>query len=296
MDKPNFSKDLSERKLAVVGHYAANLGVDPYSIHYVKTQELFTDIQTVDIAVFEPSKNFDYYIAITAGLSHFRFERDFARSELCAILPKTWKFVFDKEESYWILDLLRDIAYSMIENKRGANVGQVYLFDTQKYGSLSDYTDAVGAILTFPDMLPFEMYEVEIENTFTRYFQVVPITQTDLEKIETMGPIQFIQYELHDSEGPQTVVKLKEQPLTAIDKLVQRNEASLNDTIVKPAPVNQTVQAQPTPVQPTVQPQPTPVADVEAPVKRVRRTSAKKTTTTRRATTKRKPTTRRTTR
>lgn len=295
MDEPIFSNEISERKLAMIAYYASNLGVNPNNIHFIKTEERIIDLASIDIAVFEPVAGFDYYVAMTAGLSEYFFRKNFARSELCVVLPKTWKPVFDKEENFWVLNLLKDVAYAMVENKVGANVGQVYLF-ADKDEKYSEYTDAVGAILTFPEMFPPEMYEVEYGPSYTRFLQVVPITQNDVEKIDTMGPVQFIKFELHDSEGPTTVVKLKERQLTAIDKLVQRNEASLNNN----TPVTNAVQS--VPVTPAVQPapvaQPAPKvapATIAEPVKRVRRTSAKKTTSTRRATTKRKPTTRRTT-
>lgn len=298
MDEPIFSNEISERKLAMIAYYASNLGVNPNNIHFIKTEERTIDLASIDIAVFEPVAGFDYYVAMTAGLSEYFFRKNFARSELCVVLPKTWKPVFDKEENFWVLNLLKDVAYAMVENKVGANVGQVYLF-ADKDEKYSEYTDAVGAILTFPEMFPPEMYEVEYGPSYTRFLQVVPITQNDVEKIDTMGPVQFIKFELHDSEGPTTVVKLKERQLTAIDKLVQRNEASLNNN----TPVTPTVQSvpvapavQPAPVAPVAQPEPkVEPATIAEPVKRVRRTSAKKTTSTRRATTKRKPTTRRTT-
>ena len=142
------------------------------------------------------------------------------------VLPKTWKPIFDKEEFYWPLQILLDVAYGVVENKMGTAFAQVYL-PRQNAEPYTKYSDAIGGILTMPEMFPIEMYDAEIENSFTRFLQVVPISQNDLSKIEDFGPAKFIEFDLHDSDGPQMVVKIKEKPLTGIDRIIKQNEDTL---------------------------------------------------------------------
>jgi hypothetical protein len=225
MLKPYFSEEISDRQAQVLAHIMANTGATFENLHYIKSEEYLSDIFPIDIAVHEPTEFVDYYIAHTVGLSSYYFTTNFARSELVMLLPKTWKPVFDREEYKWPLGLLLDIAYGIVENKVGPMIGQVYMPNGNEI--VSPATDAIGGIITLAEHFPIELYEVKINDTFTRFFQVVPITKDDAEKIEENGSIDFIKYNLHDSEGPQMVVKLKEKKPMGIDKLIKQNEDSL---------------------------------------------------------------------
>ncbi|MBQ9793186.1 MAG: suppressor of fused domain protein [Clostridia bacterium] len=228
MGEPYFSKELSERQTAVVMHYLKNLIADPNDLEYVKTQEYKTDVFPVDIVIVKPTEYFNYYVVATVGLSSYRFDSNFARCELMMVLPPEWKPILDKEEFYWPPQLLRDIAYNLIDNDMGVAVGQVHvLTGTEDSGTYSPFTDAVGGIITMPEMFPVTMCEEKIGDTYTRFMQVVPVTKDDVAKIESMTPFKFIEFELHDSEGPQMVVELKEKPLQGIDKIIKQNEAVL---------------------------------------------------------------------
>ena len=225
MRKPIFAEELSDRQAQVLVHIMANIGSSPEHMHYIKSEEYLSDIFPIDLAIFEPTEFVDYYVAQTVGLSSYYFTENFARSELLMLLPKTWKPIFDREEYKWPLGLLLDIAYGMVENKVGPMIGQVYMPNGEEI--VSPATDAVGAIITLAEHLPMELYEVKVNDTYTRYFQVVPITKDDVEKIEEHGSTNFIRYNLHDSDGPQMVVKLKEKQPRGIDRLIKQNEDSL---------------------------------------------------------------------
>ena len=224
--EPYFRKEITDRQAEVIAFFMTHLGSDPDHIHYIKSEEYYSDLYAIDLAIYEPTKYFDYYVAHTVGLSDYRFDTNFKRSELLMILPNTWKPIFDKEEYYWPLQLLLDVAYGVVENKMGTMIGQVYLprHDGKTY---SQYTDAFGGILTLAEDLPIELYDAEIEGTYTRFLQVVPVSLDDVSKIEEIGPSKFIEFNLHDSEGPQMVVKLKEKPLAGIDRIIKQNEDSL---------------------------------------------------------------------
>ena len=223
---PYYSKELSERQIEVLIHYFNYFGVEPNDVHFIKTEEYYTDLFPVDLVVVEPNDKFDYYTIATVGLSEYRFDENFVRSELLMVLPKTWKPIFDKEEYYWAPALLKDIAYASIASRRAVKVGQVYLLN-EEGKTYSPSTDAVGGIITIAEMFDFDMYESLIGETYTKFFQVVPIDNNDVQKLDEIGPMKFIQFNLHDSEKPLMVAKVKEKPVQGIDRLVKQNESKL---------------------------------------------------------------------
>lgn len=230
MGEPKFSEKLTVRQAAVLAHYIGTAGLESDNMHYIKSEKYSSDTFSVDIAVFEPMKDFNYYLISTVGLSDYWFDKNFARCELFMVLPPEWKPIFDKEEYFWAPQLLRDIAYNLIENYIGVAVGQVHvLTDSEKDATYSPFTDAIGGIITMPEMFPVEMSEEKIGETYTRFMQVVPVTKEDVLKIENMTPLKFIEFELHDSDGPQMVVKLKEKPVQGIDKIIKQNESVLKN-------------------------------------------------------------------
>ena len=202
------------------------MNIDIFKMHYVKNQEFLSDLFPIGIAIFEPTKEFDYYIISTIGLSQYYFPKGVQRAELNMVLPKTWKPILDKEEYMWPIELLTDIAYQIIDANYGANVGQVYIFngDGEPY---SKYSDAVGGIVCLPEMFPITILEAEIENSFTRFLQVMTLNKDQLSKVDELGPIEFIKYELHDSEDALMVIPIKEPAPTGIDKIIKKNENSL---------------------------------------------------------------------
>ena len=82
-------------------------------------------------------------------------------------------------------------------------------------------------MITFAENFPMEIYEAEIEDTLTRFFQVVPVSSKDVEKVEDIGPLNFIKFNLHDSDGPKMMVEFGEKPVEGIDRLIKENESSL---------------------------------------------------------------------
>ena len=228
--EPKFAEELSERQVAVCMHYLKTLGLSPDEMQYIKTEIETFDIYPVDLAIFEPSEAFDYWVITTVGLSEYYFNENLARCELMMVVPKEWKPILDKEEHYWVVDMLRDIAYGIIDNKKGLIPNQLYLLADLGAGeTFCKSTDAVGAIVTLPEMLPFSFLEEKIDGSYTRFLQLVPVTADNVSKIEEVGPAKFIEFDLHDSDGPKMVVTLKEKQLQGIDKLVKQNEDSLND-------------------------------------------------------------------
>ena len=222
-----FSSNLSQRQLATILHTMGYIGATPEDVSYIKSEELFEDTFPIDLVIFKPTKEVDYYVMQTVGLSSYFFDKNVRRSELIMMLPKTMKLDFEKPEYDWPRQLLLDIAYGLVENKLGPMVGQVHMpSENDVYeGSL----DVVGGIIVLPEQLSMDFCEEEIEGSYTKFLQVVPITKEDLSKIEDVGPSKFIEFDLHDGDGPQFVAKIKEKKLEGIDKIIKENEDALKD-------------------------------------------------------------------
>ena len=222
-----FSENLTDRQVKVVLHTMEYIGAKPEDVMYLKSEEYINDTFPIDLIIFKPNDNIDCYVMQTVGLSSYYFEKDVARSELVMVLPKNWKPDFEKDEFNWPRLLLLDIAYGMVDNKRGPMIGQVHL---PKEESVYDGSpDIVGGIIVLPEDFDFNFCEEYIDESFTKFLQVVPVSKDDLSKIEEAGPGKFIEFDLHDSEGAQFIVKLKEKKIEGIDKIVKQNEDSLKN-------------------------------------------------------------------
>ncbi|MBQ3047717.1 MAG: suppressor of fused domain protein [Clostridia bacterium] len=224
--EPMFSEDITDRQAEAVAFLMAHLGSDVDHMHYIKFEQYYSDLHAVDIAIFEPTKYFDAYVAMTAGLSDYKFNKNFKRSELVMVLPKTWKPIFEKEEYSWPIQLLLDVAHGVIDNNNGTMPGHVYICNNDE-GEYAKASNAIGGILSLPEEFPIELFEFKGDDCYVRFMQVIPISSDDLARIEEIGPAKFIEFNLHDSEGPQMRVKLKQKTVAGIDKIIKQNEEAL---------------------------------------------------------------------
>ena len=224
--EPIFSKNFSDRQAEVVAHIMTCIGSSTDNMYMIKSQELYSDLYPIDIVVFEPTETCDFYTISTVGLSQYFFEKNFARSELMITISKDWKKIFNPQEFFWPISLLLDIAYGVVDNKMGVMPGQVYVpNDTDK--ELKRYTDKIGGIVTFAEDFPLDIYEAQIGETFTRFFQIVFLSKKDIDKIDDVGPKDFAKYELHSSDGQHFMLEMNEQMPKGIDRIIKQNESSL---------------------------------------------------------------------
>lgn len=223
----HFRKNLTDRQASVLAHYVGVLGFDTQKMHYFKSEEFLEDANgPIDIVIFEPTSEFKYFLITTAGLSAYRTSEDFAPVELFMILPKTWKTDFERAEFSWPVFFLRDIAYSIAKSSRGVFPPQVYATSDKNYLA---GTDSIGGVLVFPEMTTLDLIEEKIDGLYTRFFQIVPINKNEKAKIEDVGLGNFIEFDLHNAEGPVLVVKDPQvkKGVTALDKIIEHNEKSL---------------------------------------------------------------------
>lgn len=228
LDEPFFSESLTDRQMEVINHFIDVMGFKLKDFNYLKSQEFLTDLYPVDVAIFGPTENFNYYTLSTSGLSQYLLHKNFTRVELCMVLPPTWKPDLGKKENMWAPSMLLDIAYQIVENKIGVNIGQCFVLESEN-GELPypEGSDAVGGIVCLPEMFPMDIIEKEIEFSYTRFFQIMTFDKEGLSKLDSMKPIDYIKYELHDTEGPLMVVPMRKVEPKGIDKIIKKNEDTL---------------------------------------------------------------------
>ncbi len=226
MDK-YISKVLTERQEDVVAHIAGVGGFDLEQMQYIKSEEYFDDPSSIDIAIFAPTENFNYYLVSTVGLSSYQPDPKLARAEIFMLLPPTWKWDMEKEEYSWPVQMLRDVANGFVDDNKGVGL---YLLVKLADNVYSEGTDTVGGVLCFPEMNAIEFVEEKIGDTYTRFFDFVPLNKAQLAKIEDVGVKAFVEFDLHDADGPVGFVaqepKIKKG--SNIDKIIEHNTNSLN--------------------------------------------------------------------
>ena len=226
MDK-YLSNNLTDRQMAVMGHIINVGGFDVDDVEYIKNEEYFDDPSSIDIAIFSPTKDFNYYLVSTVGLSSFQPDKTLARAELFMILPPSWKFDPEKDEYNWPMEMLKKVASGLVENGKGVNLYQVIQVSEDNFNK---GTDSVGGVVCFPELNAIQFVEEKIEETYTRFFNFVPLNKAQISKIEDVGIKSFVEFDLHDADGPVNFVakepKIKKG--SNIDRIIDHNVKSLN--------------------------------------------------------------------
>ncbi len=223
----HFRQNITDRQASVLAHYVGVLGFDEKKMHYFQSEEFLEDKgSAIDIVIFEPTDDFKYYLITTVGLSSYKTNENFAPVEIFMLLPPSWKTDFERAEYVWPVIFLRDIAYFIAKNNVGVFPPQIYSVGEDKY---LKGTDSIGGVLVFPEMTTLDLIEEKIEDRYTRFFQIVPINKDDKAKIDDVGLGNFIEFDLHDAEGPVFVVREPQikKGVTALDKIIAQNEKGL---------------------------------------------------------------------
>lgn len=226
--EPYSFDDITDRQLKTLAHTLSTVGGKAEQVHYFKSEQDLFDLYPVDVAVLEPTEFFDYFIVTTMGLSAYKFPDEIARAELIMLLPSEWKANFSKWEYFWPVKLLQDIAFGVIKNKSGVVPFQVHQIAdaTEPY----ETTNFIGGIVNFPELFPVEYVDEKIGIDYTRFYQIIPVTKEQVDKINDIGPAKFIQFDLHDAEGPLLNVEVpdvKKNEGKKIDRIISHNERTL---------------------------------------------------------------------
>ncbi len=219
--------DITKRQMKTLAHTLSTIGGRAEQVHFFSSEKKVTDLYPVDIAMLEPTEIFPYHIVTTVGLSAFKFMKDVARAELILMLPLEWKTTFSKKEYLWPINLLQDIAFNVIKNEVGVLPYQVYQTTEKEPYETTEY---VGGIVNFPEFMPLEFIDEKIDFDYTRFYQLVPITAKQHNKIADIGAEKFIRFDLHDANGPLLNISLPDVRKNAakkIDKIISHNERKL---------------------------------------------------------------------
>ncbi len=219
-----FSNKLQERQSAVVNHFLEKGLFDADQSMYFKGLERPSDLSSIDIVIFPPSSEFNYYLVSTAGLSAYILEKGIARGEICMILHKSWNNDFEDKNNNWVLSFLNEVAKTFIETETAVVAGAVAdLSGNEELNKLDIY----GAIVVFPELFPIDFFEEQIGLSYTRFYCVIPLSKKQVEKLADVGEDFFMQYDLHDASGPLHVIKQKKVNQKPIDKIISNNISSL---------------------------------------------------------------------
>ena len=81
------------------------------------------DGSQVDIVWAKPTKDFNYHVLVTAGLSEMVMEEPEQCMELVMMLPADWKMGDKKDEWWWPVELLSGVAYTALTAKESLTIG-----------------------------------------------------------------------------------------------------------------------------------------------------------------------------
>ena len=197
----------TESKDFIREHYSNFFGVEPEDF-MVLPNEPVGDAQ-VDIIWFKPSEKFNYNVLATCGMSNYLMQDPAQCMELIMLLPPDWKVGDKKDEWWWPLEMLTSVGYLPFETNENLTLGSVVSL-TKDDKPFMKGTKNCGVIITLPEHFPPEMFEVEVEDdVYLIFFQCVPIDKDDIERIEESSPLKFIEFNLHNADGPEFVVKKK---------------------------------------------------------------------------------------
>lgn len=219
--------NITKRQMKTLAHTLSTIDGQAKGVHFFSSEKRVTDLYPVDIAMLEPTEIFPYHIVTTMGLSAFKFMKEVARAELILILPEQWKTDFSKKEYVWPVHLLQDVAFGVIKNEVGVQPHQVYQTSQKEP---YETTEFIGGIVNLPELMPLEYIDEKIDFDFTRFYQLVPITAKQQNKIADIGAEKFIRFDLHDADGPLLNVPLPDVRKNAarkIDRIISQNERKL---------------------------------------------------------------------
>lgn len=195
----------TESKDFIREHYSKIFGVDPEDF-MVLPNEPVGEAQ-VDIIWFKPTTEFNFNVLATCGLSDLQMDEPPQAIELIMLLPPDWKVGDKKDEWWWPLELLTQAAYLPFATGESLSLGSVISL-TENDEPFMKGTKNCGLIITLPEYFSPAAFEVQLdEGSYLRFFQCVPVNKDDIERINESSPFKFIEFNLHNADGPDFVVK-----------------------------------------------------------------------------------------
>lgn len=169
--------------------------------------EMEEDGSQVDIVWAKPTKDFNYHVLVTAGLSEMVMEEPEQCMELIMMLPADWKMGDTKDQWWWPIELLSRVAYTSLIMKDSLTIGSVVSL-TKDDAPFMKGTKNCGLVVTVPEHFDLSLCEIPVaDGLFLRFHQVIPVNKEDIERINEEGVYKYIKYTLHNADGPDFVVK-----------------------------------------------------------------------------------------
>ena len=215
---------LSERKKKVLLHLEYELNSPLGNAEYIETEKGDFEVDSIDYVLMEPSEDFDYYYLSTVGLSRYQFDNS-SRCEIGIILPNTFDRKFSKEEGIWPLQLLSAVAFASVDNAMPIALMRMYQVAEE---NKKEFGGNVGGVVVLPEYMNASFIEEKIEGTYTRFFVLVPVNSMELSKAQSIGIEKFVEYDLHDVDGPDFVADYDAPTVnTTLQKIIRHNERNL---------------------------------------------------------------------
>ena len=211
---------LPERKKEVLLHYEKSLLSPLTEAEYVFSDD---DDVDVDIVIMAPGEDFPYYTISTVGLSNYKFNPELARNELTIVMPENYSTNLGKKENAWPVMLLRELVCGAVANQVHFELNKIYLSSYK-----SDELDCIGGIVVIPELMNMDFIDEKIDFDYTRFFGLVPLTEEQINKAEDVGIKRFIEFDLHDINGPDMVTKYTPTQVNSkLQMIIDRNERNL---------------------------------------------------------------------
>lgn len=183
--KQNLPEIYSEEEMDAIENYIeATFGKFEEVIHEIQSPDIH-----VDIAIIPPSKKEEYYKLVTMGMGAHRMnvprelkEEKLERAELVIYLPKKWKLHSSKEEWYWPIRWMKQIARMPIEEKSWVGYGHTIGCEE----SFADNTELNGIGLIAAETKEKKAAVLNLpDGSVIHFYQMIPLYQEEMEyKIE----------------------------------------------------------------------------------------------------------------
>lgn len=153
---------------------------------YMIMHELALSDIHLDVLVFSPTKENNYYTLVTMGMCGYKMnipkgseDKSLERAELIMHLPNNWNIKSFKEEDYWPIEQLKNIARMPIYNK-------TYLagWHTINNGSAVSTNTELSAFILLP-ILNDRLNIKELGNI--NFYTLMPLYKEELEYLYENG-------------------------------------------------------------------------------------------------------------
>lgn len=161
---------------------------------YGEFEEVFHEIVSLDIhcdiAMIPPTEERPYYTLVTMGAGAYRMDIPkelkkwkLERAEYVIFLPKDWNIKSDKEEDYWPIRMLKDIARFPIYTDSWITLGHTVTMneDSSPVASNTELNSCVLLNSFGKDKQIVEALKLRLFGDEVNFWQLLPLYQEEVE-------------------------------------------------------------------------------------------------------------------